>query len=168
MTEVTCPVTGGATAENTVSVELDGVLNPSSADNGEMVEVWTTSDTAHSLSHPYAVTAAGETVASTVSDTSSAVGASTSYKVTFATSATGALSGAAGSRIMVVFPSGTEFVGSLSGAVTDTTTHQQVGVGSCSAVEMTVTCPISGNVAAGNTLAVELDRVVNPSCAKQR
>ncbi len=161
VTEVTCAITGSVAAENTVSVELDGVVNPGSADNGEMVEVWTTSDTAHAISSPYVVTAAGETAAATVSDTTSAAGASTSYKVTFATSATGALSGTAGSRVMIVFPSGTEFVGT-SGEVTDTTTHQQVGVGSCSVLETTVTCAISGNVAAGHTLAVELDHVVNP------
>jgi hypothetical protein len=164
MTTVTCTIYGTVAPEDTVSVELDGVVNPGSADNGETAEVWTTSDTAHATSSPYVVTAAGETVASTVSDTTSAAGASTSYKVTFATSATGALSGAAGSGITIVFPSGTEFVGS-SGEVTDTTTHQQVGVGYCSVFETTVTCAISGNVAAGNTLAVELDRVVNPGSA---
>ncbi len=161
MSTVTCTIYGTVAAEDTVSVELDGVVNPGSAGNGETAEVWTTSDTAHAMSSPYVVTAPGATVASTVSATTSAAGALTSYKVTFATSATGALSGAAGSGVTLVFPAGTEFGGS-SGEVTDTTTHQQVGVGYCSVVEATVACAISGNVAAGNTLAVELDRVMNP------
>jgi hypothetical protein len=162
VTEVTCPVSGTVAPENTVSVELDRVVNPSSASSDEVAEVWTTSDTVHAMSSPYVVTAAGETAAATVSETTPAAGALTDYKVTFATSATGALSGTAGSRVAIVFPSGTELGGSVSGTVTDTTTHQSVGVGYCSVSEVTVTCAISGNVAAGNALAVELDHVVNP------
>ncbi len=55
VTEVTCPVTGSVAPENTVSVELDHVVNPGTAGSGETVEVWTTSDTAHARSTPYTV-----------------------------------------------------------------------------------------------------------------
>ena len=77
------------------------------------------------------------------------------------------MSGAAGSKITIVFPTGTGLGHLTNAIVTDNTApgHPQVG-GSCSnSTGSTETCGIFGGrtVNAGDSLTVELDGVTNPS-----
>src|SRR6202012_3920509 len=95
-----------------------------------------------------------------------ATNAPTVYKTTFTVSSTGGMAGAAGSKIKIVFPSGTGFARlTNSGSVRDgtATNSPQVG-GSCSESGTTVTCAIFGGDAVnpGDTVTVELDGVTNP------
>lgn len=146
-----------------MSIELDGVVNPWLADSSETLEVATTSDTVPATSKPYSVTPSGPVGQLAVSNSSpsSAPGALTDYTITFTTSATGGLSTKAGSQITIVLPAGTG-LGSLSGSsLTDNTSGQQVGY--CGYSRTTVTCSVYGTVAAGDSVTVGLDGVVNPT-----
>ncbi len=167
-TTVTCGIFGGTTinAGDTLTLELDGVTNPSTQSTGNTVSVSTTSDnsSATQSTNTYAITNAQSVSNASVTLSNSAAGATgITYKTTFTTSSTGGMSGSAGSKITIVFPSGTGF-GQLTnaGAVRDGTTL--VG-GNCSESSTTVTCGIFGGttINAGHTLTLELDGVTNPS-----
>lgn len=159
-TTVTCPISGSVSAGDQVSIEIDGVVNPSTP-GSQTLRVSTTSDTSAATSAGYTVTSASQVSQPTVSTGTSASGAHTVYAVAFRTSATGGLSSSASSTITLVLPTGTG-LGSLTAAnVTDTTSGQQVG--SCSSSGTTETCSISGTVNGGDQIVVELDGVVNPT-----
>ncbi len=167
-TTVTCPLFSGSTiaASTAVTVELDAVVNPTSTGT-KTLTVATTADTTAVTSAGYSVTAASTITQPTVTDTppSAAAGAQTTYLVAFTTSATGGLSGGAGSQITIVLPAGTG-VSSLTGFVTETGSTQRLG--NCNVSSgTTVTCPLfSGStIAASTAVTVELDAVVNPTTA---
>ena len=172
----TCVIFGGSSvnAGDSVTVELDGVLNPATPSTPGVppytLTLSTTSDRAGAAtSNSYTVASAQSVSNVTVTNTppTTATSAPTVYKTTFTTSSTGGMSGAAGSSISITFPSGTN-VGKLTnaGIVTDNTTsgHPQVG-GDCSFLGSSVTCVISNgsSVAGGDSVTVELDGVINPA-----
>jgi hypothetical protein len=161
----TCSISGTVPSGDGVSVELDGVVNPT-ASGAETLKVSTSSDTTQATSASYSVTAASAPAQPTVvnGSPSSAAGAPSVYTITFTTSATGGLSGTAGSTITIHFPSGTGLNSLSSSPVTDQTSGQPVG--SCnSASGTTATCSISGPIASGDVVSIELDGVVNPTPA---
>ena len=175
-TAETCIIFNGSSvnAGDSVTIELDGVLNPATPSTPGVppytVSMSTASDRASAItSNAYTVSSAQSVSNVTVTDTppTNATNAPTVYKTTFTTSSTGGMSGAAGSSISISFPSGTG-VSKLTnaGIVTDNTTsgHPQVG-GDCSFLGTSVTCIIfnGSSVAGGDTVTVELDGVVNPS-----
>ena len=156
----TCQISGAVAVGEEVTVELNGVTNPGAA-GAQTLKLSTTSDTATATSASYAITAPHEPGQPAVvnSSPSSAPGALTVYAITFTTSPTGALAGRAGSQITVALPQGTG-LGSASGTVNDNTSGQQVGY--CSVLGTTATCPVNGTVAAGDSVSVDLDGVMNP------
>ena len=167
----TCFIFNGdtVTATDAITVELDGVTNPSTVTTQDTVSVFTTSDTS-ATSSPYSVFGSNPALSASVTDSppSAAAGARTTYKVSFTTSSTGALSGAAGSTITITFPSGTGLGNLSNDFVTDTTSGQRVG-GDCNntttANPLVETCFIfnGDTVTATDAITVELDGVTNPS-----
>jgi hypothetical protein len=92
---------------------------------------------------------------------SRAAGARTQYAVAFTTSATGALSNAANSRINVAFAPGTTFAGYLSGIVRTGTDD----VGSCgNPIALTIQCSLHPNrsIGAGQAVTVVFNGITNP------
>ena len=175
-TTETCSIFGGSTvaAGDSLTVELDGVVNPSRPSMGYTVSVSTSKDTTAAPSNNYTVAAAQSVSGVTVTNLpplpgggTTATNAPTVYKTTFTTSSTGGMVGAAGSKIMIAFPSGTGLAHlTNSGIVTDNTAPRQGQVGgSCSASGTTETCSIFGGstVLAGDGITVELDGVTNPA-----
>ena len=163
-TVLTCVLTSGVvSAGDSVSVQLDGVVNPGSPNGGETVEVKTSSDKTVAVSNIYSVTSRSHTSEPIVenSSPSSAPGAPTVYSIAFTTSPTGGLSNSAGSEIAVALPAGTGLESLLNSTVTDTTTRQQVGY--CNErVATTERCYLYGTIAAGDAVTVELDGITNP------
>src|SRR3984885_9461735 len=156
-------------AGNAVTVELDGVTNPTTVSSTDTVSVSTSSDT-QATSSSYAVVGSHSVPSASVTDSppSAAADARTVYKVSFVTSSTGGLSGVAGSTITISFQSGTGLGDLSDDSVTDTTSGLEVG-GDCNNAAnengLVETCYIfdGDTVAAGNALTVELDGVTNPS-----
>ena len=171
-TTETCIIFNGSTvnAGDTVTVELDGVVNSSRASTNYLVSVATSGDTTAAASNAFTVATAQSVSNVTVTNSppTSATNARTVYKTTFTTSPTGGMSGAAGSTITLIFPSGTGLSNlGNAGIVTDNTTsgHPQVG-GDCSNPSGTTeTCIIfnGSSVAGGDSVTVELDGVLNPA-----
>jgi hypothetical protein len=98
--------------------------------------------------------------------TSPAAGARAGYTVAFTTSATGGLSGAAGSTVTVVFPAGTNLSSLKSATLTDTTTGQTVGFANDSSTT-TLTFFFFGGavVTAGDAVSADVEGAVNPATA---
>ena len=172
-TTETCIIFNGdsVNAGDSVTVELDGVTNPTTTSTTDTVAVSTTSDHASATSsNTFTVASAQSVTGVSVTDTppTSATNAPSVYKTTFATSSTGGMSGAAGSTITIMFPSGTGLSKlTNAGIVTDNTTsgHPEVG-GDCNNTSgSTETCIIfnGDSVNPGDSVTVELDGVINPS-----
>ena len=162
----TCSLFNGQSiaAGHAVTVTINGVLNPPPA-GGLTVQVTTTTDVDPAVSAGYTVVASQPVGVATVVNTSptNAAGAVTSYVVTFPTSSTGGLDQASRSQITLTFPGGTDLTAFDNGeTVRDVTAAADVG--SCSRVGLTVTCTLFSNqsIAAGHTVAVTVDGVVNP------
>ena len=151
---VTCSIFNGdiVAGGDQLSVELDGVVNPSSAATTYTVSVSTTSDHASSVaSNQYTVNTA-QSVSGVGVTRADAASAPTTYLTTFTTSSTGGLSGVAAGKLTINFPSGTDLGGLTNGGVVrDLTTsgHPQVG-GGCTVSGLIVTCSIfNGDIVAG-------------------
>ena len=163
-TTITCDIFGGLTvaANKTVAVALNGVNNSTTVGSTYTVQVSTSSDTSPVTSPQFAITAAHPIANVTVgvASPSAAAGALTTYQVGFQTSASGGLSGNAGSTITIVLPAGTGLDNLAS-------TPVMVGanqVGGCFVdTGTTITCDIFGGltVAANKTVAVALNGVNN-------
>src|ERR1700733_4562691 len=142
---ITCGLFGGASiaAGDAVSVVLDGVTNATRPSSNFSVAVATPSVTV---------------------SPSAGAGALTSYTVQFATSSTGGLANAAGSKITITLPSGTGTSNFLNGSVSDVTTSQN-NIGSCGANGLTITCTFFGGAGtnSGDTLSVALNGITNPT-----
>jgi hypothetical protein len=99
--------------------------------------------------------------------TSPAVGARAGYTVAFTTSATGGLSGAAGSTVTIVFPAGTNLSSLPSATLTDTTTGQQVGFANdSSTTTLSFIFFSSAVVHGGDAVSADVEGAVNPAVAK--
>ena len=171
-----CTIAAGktVTAGDVLTIELDGVTTESPAPNGNLdtLTVSTTSDATTKTSSSYPVANAKEISAPRVDNTSpsNAAGARTDYVMTFTTSSTGGLSGAAHSQITITFPgtatSPFNTTTIVNAIVTDTTTSTQVGT--CGVSSQTVeVCTIAAGktVTAGDVLTIELDGVTTESPA---
>ncbi len=172
--DVTCDMFGGSSvaAGDQVSVQLDGIINPTVASaTSETLQVATTSDTTPVNSSPYTIQPAHAMAASSVTDTPPSAGstARTIYTVVFTTSATGGLSGSAASQISVTLPSGTSAASMNNSSVVDLTATGQPQVGDCfeGATAVDVICDMFGgsSVAAGDQVSVQLDGIINPTVA---
>ena len=104
-----CGLSGGRSipSGDSVSVELDGITNPTTAATNKTLTVSTTSDLPNVTSAAYTVDPGQQITQPTVTvkPPSSAAGARTVYTIAFTTSSTGGLSAAANSRITITIPS---------------------------------------------------------------
>jgi len=148
----------------TLEVTLSGITNSTETGDDKVVRVDTTSDIASLPSAPFTIVAANPVTGVTVTNAfpTNAAGARTRYLVGFTTSPTGALAGAADSRITLTLPAGTTFDGFDGGTVSaagDT-------VGSCSSPSgLTIECWLFGDetIAADTHVSIALGGVTNPA-----
>jgi hypothetical protein len=163
-TTITCTLFGGATIapSTAVTVTLGGLVNaPAGA---RTVDVSTSSDPAAVRSEPFDVVAANPLTRLRVQIGDATPGAATAYSISFAASATGGLSNAGNSNIVLTFPAGTGFTGYNSASV-------RVGgqsVGTCgNPAALTITCTFFGGAAVSATSGVEilLSNLTNPATA---
>jgi hypothetical protein len=154
-------------AGDAVSADVEGAVNPATANSTYTVTVSTSSDTTPVVSGHYAIVAKHpvSTPAVTVT-TSPAASARAGYTVAFTTSATGGLSNAAGSTVTIIFPAGTGLSSLKSANLTDTTTGQTVGIANNSSTT-TLTFFLSGGsvVHAGDAVSADVEAAVNPATA---
>jgi hypothetical protein len=166
-TTVTCPLESNdnsvVNAGDMVSVLLPGVTNPTSAGTAATT-VWTSSDPlvatqSVTLTQPQAVANLS------VTPTSTAVGATASWRIDFTTSSTGALTTGgvfltAGS-LTVNLPTGTTFGPQGGVSMTDTTTGNGIF---CTTSGITIKCLLSPGqvVNADDVVSVVLTDVINP------
>ncbi|MDA0174518.1 hypothetical protein OJ998_35795 [Solirubrobacter taibaiensis] len=120
---------GVVNAGDALRITLRGLTN--SAAGGKTLSVVTSTDLTPVTSSGFTVVAGGNVTAPTVSIAapSPATGAQTRYVVGFRVSATGGLSGEAGSSVTVDLPSGTGTTGWQSGTLRDVT--RAVDIGGC-------------------------------------
>ena len=168
---ITCFLFTGQTidANENVTVTINGITNPGTA-GPRTLTVSTTSD-------PTTVTSATYTIVAnnpisqpqvTVSAPSNAAGAKTNYQVAFTTSATGALSQAAGSEILLTFPAGTNLTTYFTSSVRDGT---GTNVGGCNNdVGQTITCFLftGQTIDANENVTVTINGITNPGTAGPR
>ena len=163
VTAVTCSITTGQSvhAGDTVTVTLNGVINPTTVTTDATLTVQTSADTILVTSPAYAVTAATAVSATSVAVSDSLTSA-TGVTYTVKLKSTSPLSGETGSYLLLTAPTGTG-LGSLGAAtVEDGTTN----VANCTAISaVAVKCPLAGSavVNAGDSLVVTLTGLVNPS-----
>jgi len=167
-TTLTFTFFGGAVvnAGDAVSADVEGAVNPATASSADTVTVSTSSDTAPVVSGPYAIVAqhplSGPAVTVT---TSPAASARAGYTVAFTTSATGGLSGVAGSTVTIVFPAGTGLSSLTNATLKDTTTGQVVGFANSSSTT-TLTFTFFGAVVhPGDAVSADVEGAVNPATA---
>jgi hypothetical protein len=163
------PVAGG----DTLLVTLHGVVDSSTPGTANKFSVSTTSSpSVVTASSGVTVVAAQPVLSVAVTDDgpSDAAGAQTDYTVSFKTSSTGALSPSDGATVTIAFPTG--FSSSLSGyTVRDTTSGRtiaqcSIALGFCFQYWSPGSpIPLTGAVAAGDTLAVTIDAVKNGPAA---
>ncbi|WP_028067088.1 beta strand repeat-containing protein [Solirubrobacter soli] len=165
---VQCSLFTGQTVATgaTVTVTLNGVRNPGNGAN--TLSVSTTVD-ADAVNAQFALTAAG-TLSQVIVDNSTpspATGARTRYLASFKVSAGGGLSQQANSRIDVVFPPGTSFLGYAGASVTVGGTQ----VGNCgSPSNGAIQCSLftGETVAAGATVNLAFNGITNTTDVGQR
>lgn len=155
-------------AGDVVKVVINGVTNTASA-GSKTLTVSTTSDPAAVTSPAFSLVAPSPITKLTVdpSAPSNAAGARTSYVLTFATSSTGGMSGAASSKLVFAPPSGTDITTIVSSQVFDTAAAPNTQIGSCSATAPTVTCGLfpSATIPAGDTVRVAVNGVTSSTTA---
>jgi hypothetical protein len=168
---ITCTLAVGAAipAGDAVRVTLEGVRNPSTPSGSLSVSISTATDMNAVKSAPYSVLSASKVSQPSVNNSSpsAVVGAQTAYVVTFTTSRTGGLSGAAGGGITLVFPSGTG-LGSVSSSTVDDVTTKGDGIGSCGPPNgQTISCSLlkGAAISGGDAVRVTVNGVTNPSTA---
>jgi hypothetical protein len=163
---VTCSIDDGenASAGDSISVDLDGLTNPPSANSGDTVSVSVDSGPA-TASSTYAITPAQSVSDVMFASTNDGTGATANDTISFVTSSTGALSYNADETASLIFPDNTDLESISPATIWDTTTNTPLG--QCdNTVNTLVTCSIAdANAAAGNTITVTLDGTVNPSNA---
>jgi hypothetical protein len=153
---------GAAPAGEKIEVWLKNVANPPAPAASQHMTVSSTSDTTPVPSAAYSIVAAHGVTTPAAKLTTAAAGATgVDYRLTFTTSATGALNGNGGS-ITVAAPAGTSFA-NTSAVITDTLTGQNVATccTTLSNANATIKLPVSGS-AAGDQLTVWLKNVANP------
>ncbi len=153
-------------AGDRVRITFNGITNP--AEGSYTLTVSTTADPNPVASGSYAVDLANQLSGVSVdhASPSPAEGARTQYVVRFTASATGGLSPAGNSRIIVSYPGGTTFTGYGGAEVFNVTTDQAVG--SCFGPSGGASeCYLfSGEVInAGDEVRVTLNGITNPSTA---
>ncbi len=169
-TTVNCSTTAAVTSGDTVSVMINGVINPASAVAGNTVSVSTTADPgAVQSSNTYAVTLANSVSNVTVSQgISSATSARASYTVGFKTSGTGGMATGQADTVTITFPTGTGVNSQTSSSIVDVT-NSNTQVGTCNnSATATVTCSVfftNAAVSAGDVLSVVINGVINPASA---
>jgi hypothetical protein len=158
---------GSIAANTAATATVNGVTNPTTT-GSDTVTISTTSDTTPVTSPSYNVTAVQSVSSVTATNTSptSAAGGTTTYKVGFTTSSTGALAAASNSEIDITFPSGTTFTRWVGGAIT-------VGAatpGYCNkpnaATPLKVQCFVysnPGTIAANTAATATVNGVTNPT-----
>ena len=167
----TCGLNGGQMipAGDHVSIELDGVINPSAGP--QTLTVKTTSDLPAIQSATYTTQTGGQVAQPVVTMvTSSAAGARSEYLVNFQTSSpNGGLTAQGVSQITITFPTGTDIT-TVSGNtfVRDVDANNAI-VGSCGKSGLVATCGLNGGqmIPAGDHVSIELDGVINPSAGPQ-
>ncbi len=163
---ITCPLNSSASipAATALVVEFRAVTNASTP-GAIAVSVTTTTDVDPASSTNNASVVTGGPVTAVTTDNSlpsAGAGARTLYVVDFNLSATGGLTGDAGSQIRLTLPAGSAFASGFNGTITNVTTG--LNLGGCNApVGQTVTCPLnsSATAAASQHLRVTLRSVVN-------
>ncbi len=146
---------------------LDGVTNPA-AGNPILLTASTTSDTPAVTSGGYAIAPGQRISQPSVSLNSFTPGAvNVTYTVSFTTSSTGGLSGAANSQITITLPAGSSTSTIVGSSVLDTSTGNNQ-VGDCFAQGGSTTIEIcdifnGSTVNAGDGVKVVLDGVTNPA-----
>ncbi len=164
---ITCTLFSGHSiaANDSITITLNGIVNPSTPSTTEVLKVSTTSDTTPAPSSDYSVVAGHSLSNLTVDNTvpSSAAGALTSYLVSFTVSPTGGLSSASGSQVTITLPSGTDTSHFTSSTVQDNTTNANVGA--CVPAGPTITCSLfSGHsIAANDSITITLNGITNPT-----
>jgi hypothetical protein len=158
--------TSSIAANTTVTVELDGVTNETSAPAGgtDGLTVTTTSDTLTSTPGSFPIVPAQSVSPLTVTLTNSTPGARANYAIPFTTSSSGGMSGKAHSQITVTLPS-------TASVRTETNSSVTVGggssLGNCGIgpTDNVAICSLfsTSSIAANTTVTVELDGVTNPS-----
>ena len=166
----TCGLFGGRSipSGHSITVELDGVTNPTTAAANKTLTVSTTSDLPTITSATYTIDPGGQITNATVDLSNQSPGAAgVKYLVGFVTSATGGLSSAANSKIAIALPAGTNLVPVTNSAVFDTSVSTTTSVGSCSQSGQVATCGLFGgrSIPSGHSITVELDGVTNPTTA---
>ncbi len=166
----TCGLFGGRSipSGHSITVELDGVTNPTAAAANKTLTVSTTSDVPTITSATYTIDPGGQITNTTVGLSNQSPGAAgVKYLVGFVTSSTGGLSSAANSKITIALPAGTNLVPVTNSAVFDTSVSTTTSVGSCSQSGQVATCGLFGgrSIPSGHSITVELDGVTNPSTA---
>lgn len=163
---ITLPLSGNISPGDEVQVELSGVVNPATSESSDTISVSTSTDRAPVASTAYEITAAQPVSGVSESLSNTAAGATgVSYTTTFTTSSTGAMSGLwPGGTVTVSAPTGTDFTGSEGRAtLTDLTTGQPVAGGYLTEGPATFTFAVRDPISAGDTLALTLSNVTNPS-----
>ncbi|MDA0184717.1 hypothetical protein OJ997_30725 [Solirubrobacter phytolaccae] len=155
---------GFVNAGDQLELTLRGLTNGTAG--GKTVAVSTTTDLPTVTSTAATVLPGGTVTAPTVSiaDPSPAAGALTRHVVRFSVSATGGLSGEAGSRIAVTLPAGTGTAGWQTGTIRDLT--RNLDVGSCAIpIDGVSRCGFfsTGFVAPGDEVEVILRGLTNPA-----
>ena len=123
-------------AGDTLTADLNGVINSTTTGTAYTVSVNTSSDKA-AVSGKFSVTAAGKvtSVKNVLTGPTDVASALTGYQVTFTTPSSGALSPAVGSALTVTLPSGFSAGNNESWSILDKTTGTNVGsclyVGEC-------------------------------------
>jgi hypothetical protein len=163
-TTVTCDIyyASNIAPSTAVTVALNGVNNPATT-GAKTLQVSTTSDTPLVTSPTYTITAVKSLVSASIAVSSNLPSATgVTYSMTLKASATGALSGTAGSSITIVLPAGTGLTNLTSSPVMVGATQ----VASCYlSTGTTVGCDIyyASTVAASATIGVTLNGVKNPA-----
>ena len=168
---ITCFLfTGQAIDPNeNVTVTINGITNPLTP-GAQTLSVSTTADTTPVNSPTYSIVANSPISQPqvTVTSPSNAAGARTNYQVAFTTSATGALSQAAGSEILLTFPAGTNLTTYFTASVRDGT---GTNVGGCNNdVGQTITCFLftGQTIDANENVTVTINGITNPGTAGPR
>ena len=170
-TVVGCAIYSGSTVAggDSITLELNGVTNPSTPKTTYTLTVKTTRDTTAVTSPAYTVVAAHSLTNLTASNAAptTAAGGLTTYHVAFKASTTGGMAGNAGSTITVTLPAGTSVANFTNGSIVDGATQ----VGGCFVPDTTkpvVACAVySGTTtAAGDTITADLNGVSNPTTPK--
>jgi hypothetical protein len=154
-------------ANNSLTITIDGVTNPSTASSSDTLLVSTSADTTPIASTPYGIEPLSVT-RPVVSIADNSLGATTNYVLSFSTSSGGSLTNYNPS-ITILAPNGTDFSSVNSVAITDNTDPAgsvtcQYCFGRTTNNNTFVIYP-RNPIGANNSLTITIDGVTNPSTA---